>query len=1088
MTHGDAARTEFVPPSTWDEALGAVRDLVYQNDADGRVQWVSEAVAAVLGYQPADLVGKDIRDIVHPDDRAPLDRLRQVTLAGGESDPLPVRFRTADGQWRELATRKLPLWSGGATSGELVTLRDEHEIHAVRQAFLTVMACNEVLVRAQSEQELLEQTCRAVVVSGGYAFAWYGVPRHDEQRRVEPVAVGGDDHGYAHEVSVSWDPDSPYGQGPTGIALRAGTTEVRNDLADDPQYLPWRAAVAERGICCSITLPVRVGGQIHGALMVYGRHSGEFGRLAQVMLEGLAADLGYGLERLADAHRRREAEKRFRLLAENATDVVVLVGRDMVWQWVSPSSASVLGWAQAELMGRSGADFLHPDDLAALAAAIESSGPDGTLRMRLRFRRPDGGYTWISAAGRAILDRHGNWMGRVVSLRDISGEVRAEDALARSEALYRLLVENSADVVFQTVDGVLTWVSPSVEAMLGFRPDELLGRDARGLWGTDITEVPERLLWAEAGDAPTVETFPVHDADGQRRWIEVTVRPFRKSDGSAGSTGTVREVTARVDARRALEIAEAEFRLIAEHALDVVVRTDAEGVITWVSPSVRDALDWDPPELLGTHMQELMHQDDAASLRPGSSRQWDVTSGEVRLCDRHGAWRWMRLHRTLVSDQDGAAAGCIDSLRDIDHEVRTRLQAAFEARHDQLTGLLNRSGLFSLLESTLRQDGEDAALIAVGVDNLQQINAAYTHTAGDRVLMDVAEMLVEVLGTHDGIARSGDNEFSILIPHADTVHLTDLAVRIRDAGATMIRLGAQEFPITVSIGIALASGRRAGELVRDASTALHQARGAGGRRWEFLDPGVAAEARRRLTIQSGLNEALDAGEIRPWFQTIVDLADGTVRGYEALARWIRADDTVVTPGEFLPVAEQSDLIVAVDRVMLAGALAGLCRLPEPLHIAANISAATLADPGLVEHVTGLLAATSVDPARVHLEVTETALLRITPDVLEAMRAVAALGITWWVDDFGTGYSSLVHLRDLPIGGLKLDRSFTAGVETDASTHHRLAHGLLGMARGLGLHTIAEGVETREQADALRAQGWDLGQGWLYGRPGPLPGP
>ncbi len=105
-----------------------------------------------------------------------------------------------------------------------------------------------------------------------------------------------------------------------------------------------------------------------------------------------------------------------------------------------------------------------------------------------------------------------------------------------------------------------------------------------------------------------------------------------------------------------------------------------------------------------------------------------------------------------------------------------------------------------------------------------------------------------------------------------------------------------------------------------------------------------------------------------------------------------------------------------------------------------------------------------------------------------MRAVAALGITWWVDDFGTGYSSLVHLRDLPIGGLKLDRSFTAGVETDASTHHRLAHGLLGMARGLGLHTIAEGVETREQADALRAQGWDLGQGWLYGRPGPLPGP
>ncbi|MFN8183937.1 MAG: GAF domain-containing protein [Candidatus Nanopelagicales bacterium] len=310
-----------------------------------------------------------------------------MTLAGGESDPLPVRFRTADGQWRELATRKLPLWSGGATSGELVTLRDEHEIHAVRQAFLTVMACNGAGAGAQSEQELLEQTCRAVVVSGGYAFAWYGVPRHDEQRRVEPVAVGGDDHGYAHEVSVSTRTDSPYGQGPTGIALRAGTTEVRNDLADDPQYLPWRAAVAERGIC-SITLPVRVGGRIHGALMVYGRHSGEFGRLAQVMLEGLAADLGrYGLERLADAHRRREAEKRFRLLAENATGrggpggqghgVAVGVAVQCVGAGLGPSGVD--GPLRCGLPAPRRSGGADRGDRGVV-------GPDGTLRMRLRFR------------------------------------------------------------------------------------------------------------------------------------------------------------------------------------------------------------------------------------------------------------------------------------------------------------------------------------------------------------------------------------------------------------------------------------------------------------------------------------------------------------------------------------------------------------------------------------------------------------------------------------------------------------------------------------------------------------------------------
>jgi diguanylate cyclase (GGDEF)-like protein/PAS domain S-box-containing protein len=513
------------------------------------------------------------------------------------------------------------------------------------------------------------------------------------------------------------------------------------------------------------------------------------------------------------------------------------------------------------------------------------------------------------------------------------------------------------------------------------------------------------------------------------------------------------------------------------------VRTDGDGLIAWVSPSVRDALAWDPSELVGTALDDLMHAQDAESLQAADPDD-GPDAREVRLRDRAGQWRWMRLHRTPVHEPGASGSGHIDSLRDIDREVRTRLQAAFDARHDALTGLLNRTGLFAMLDSS-QSDG-DPALVAVGIDNLRQINAAYTHTAGDRVLVRVAEILVEVLGRRDRVARSGDNEFSLLVPDADPTELTSLAVRLVEAGATTVGLGAQELPITISVGIALGSGRRAEELVRDASTALRQARAAGGHRWEFLDPGVEAEARRRLTIQSGLRTALTAGEIRPWFQPIVNLSDRTVIGYEALARWMRADGVVVPPDEFLPVAEQSDLIVLLDRHMLAEAMTAVGLLPSPLHVAANLSAASLADPGLLQHVEGSLAATGADPARVHLEVTETTLLHVTQDVLTVMSDVADLGITWWVDDFGTGYSSLAHLRDLPVRGLKLDRSFTDGVETPGSTHGRLAQGLAGLARGMGLRTVAEGVETQEQADALLALGWEVGQGWLYGRPGPLP--
>jgi EAL domain-containing protein (putative c-di-GMP-specific phosphodiesterase class I) len=266
---------------------------------------------------------------------------------------------------------------------------------------------------------------------------------------------------------------------------------------------------------------------------------------------------------------------------------------------------------------------------------------------------------------------------------------------------------------------------------------------------------------------------------------------------------------------------------------------------------------------------------------------------------------------------------------------------------------------------------------------------------------------------------------------------------------------------------------------------MHLAKANGRDRAEFVDPQLASEAQRRLLVDGAVRDALRDGELVPWFQPIVLLSDSSVVGYEALVRWVRPDGSVVEPVAFLPVAERSSLITEIDLAILERSMAALGRLADPLFVAVNVSAATLAQPDYADRVLELLAAYKVPPARLHLEITETAVLRITSSVRCSMDRLAEVGVRWFMDDFGTGYSSITHLRDLPISGMKLDRSFTRGVGDAEGTSEQLARALGGLAQGLGLDTVAEGVETEDEAAVLASHGWVHGQGWLYGKAEPL---
>lgn len=841
------------------------------------------------------------------------------------------------------------------------------------RALATLRQGNRVLVRAKDEESLRQQMCETIVRAGGYQFAWYGVPAADEARSVVPVATAGGHEGYLDEVTVSWG-EGPTGQGPTGVAIRTGTTQVRNDFTPDPTFKPWLAAATRRGFRASIALPVRVRDRIEGALMVYAAEADAFDQAAQELLEDLAADVGYGLSRLLDAQENAraqlqvvESERRYRLLAENSSDVVLWSDANLRIRWASPSAQTMFGWDPEAMVGQTAADFVHPDDLSGVLAAVTASGQSGQpVNLRYRWRCADGAYRWVEAAGNPIPEERDQGGGRVVRLRDIEQQMHSERELAAREEQYRLLAENVSDVVLQIgADGRIRWASHSVTRVWGWQVEQLIGVVALDLIMPEqqprLVAMRERVFSGESAS----DEFQLRKADGSYLWMEVVIRPVPGADG--------------------------------------VVRVAA--------------------------------------------------------------------------------------LRDIEQEVRARSALEFALGHDQLTGLAVRRVVLGRI-ATEQHRLPPAMLIGVlciGIDSLTTINEGLSYSAGDLVITTVATRLAEAVGGADQVGRGAGDEFVVLLPDLPSATLAaSKAEELRLAVQGDVLVAGQDLRPTVSIGITL--GDRTSvpeELLHDASLALREAKAQGRDRYAFADSTIAEEAHRRLVLERAMREGLRQGEFVPWFQPIVELTSGRVAGYEALVRW-RQGEHWVQPGDFLPVAEASSLICEIDIVVMQRSIEAMAAMPSAQFVAVNVSTVTLARTPYASLVVEALAGNEVDPQRLHLEVTETALLSADDPVALAIAELAGTGASWYVDDFGTGYSSISHLRDLPIAGLKLDRSFTAGIGDGDDTCRRLADALAGLARGLALTSVAEGIETEAEAAVLMGQGWMYGQGWLYGRPAPQP--
>ncbi|MEV6957648.1 EAL domain-containing protein [Streptomyces sp. NPDC051207] len=552
---------------------------------------------------------------------------------------------------------------------------------------------------------------------------------------------------------------------------------------------------------------------------------------------------------------------------------------------------------------------------------------------------------------------------------------------------------------------------------------------------------------------------------------------------------------------QALHASEARFRAVFEGAAIGIGIADLDGTVLQVNGALVRMFGVSDQTLRGQKVMDWTHPEDAPhiwrlydELIRGEREHYHVEKAFYRP---DGTVLWTNLTVSLLRDPDGVPQYQLALMEDTTERRLLNLRLRYEATHDALTGLPNRTFFFERLEKALNAgEGQRFGLCYLDLDGFKAINDSLGHAVGDRLLVEVADRL-QACATAPGemVARLGGDEFVALTTGPDTRRGVDeLAERIMNALLAPVSVDGRELTVRGSIGIVEgpAGERSPAEVLRSADITMYRAKSAGGNRYELADPEADARVITRHGLTTALPAALERGEFFIEYQPLVRLGDGSVRGAEALVRWLHPQHGVLGPDRFIPLAEHTGLIVPLGRWVLEQSVRQARTWREkhvdagPMRINVNLSPCQLNHPGLVQDTVDILERAGVEPDVLCLEVTESALIGADDGLLKPLRRLAEMGVDIALDDFGTGYSNLANLRRLPVSVLKLDRSFTRSMQQFPAdpVDLKIVEGIVSLAHSLDLTVTVEGVETGAQAEQLRILGCDTAQGWYYARPGP----
>ncbi len=813
---------------------------------------------------------------------------------------------------------------------------------------------------------------------------------------------------------------------------------------------------------------------------------------------GIGSDI---TERVRRDNALAESEARFRTAFGSAPIGMAIVSLEGRWKEVNAPLCTMLGYSEAELMGRTFQDITHPDDLEADLVHVRQvlSGETRSFQMEKRYFHKDGHVVWALLSVSLARDLDGTPQHFVSQIEDITARKQSEYELAANRRFLADLIDAiPLPLTVKDDDRRFVIVNEANSIFHGRPATDFLGKSDSDLYP------PERVAaaWAE-DDAVADSGIPLEieqpflTVSGEQRWVIKYKRRIVSPDGRRWLITALLDITERKRAELALTQSEARFRALTAMSSDFYWEQDENFRITAMSEGVETSVGISSQWHIGKTRWEVpgikLGKQEWAAHKAVLEAHQPFTDFTYERIGPDGASRYLSISGQPIFDGHGAFQGYRGVGKDVTAAKLAEVQIQYLAYHDNLTALPNRSSFSLILNHGIaraRRDKKKLAVLFIDLDRFKTINDTLGHDAGDTLLREIGNRLRHSVRQNDTVARLGGDEFVVLLEDVGAPgHVAKVARKILSDIASALDLLGQEFRVTASIGVSVypEDGEDEQALMKNADIAMYQAKQEGKNNFQFHSQKMAAHSLERLALESGLRRALERNEFQLHYQAKVDLRTSRVTGMEALLRWQHPDLGTVPPSQFIPIAEETGLIGPIGQWVIRTAClqnkAWQDQGLPPMRVAVNLSPRQFTDDRLPRSIAAILKETGMEPAWLELEITESMIMHDVDKTMQKLNLLGKTGIRIAIDDFGTGHSSLAYLKRFPIDTLKIDRSFIRDLPGDAEDK-AITTAIIGMGKSLDLTVVAEGVETADQLEFLRAHGCDEYQGYFFSKPVP----
>jgi diguanylate cyclase (GGDEF)-like protein/PAS domain S-box-containing protein len=768
---------------------------------------------------------------------------------------------------------------------------------------------------------------------------------------------------------------------------------------------------------------------------------------------------------------------------------VIVINLDGKIRVVNQAAVAILGYSEEELIGKSIRTIIDPQETISTGQLLRSGG---TLDLHMKWRTAGGAIVDVAASSSFVRDSDGSPVGVVYVASDVTERRRGEQALRESEHRYRTLFEGNPLPMWVYDRETLRFIAVNEAAVrrYGFSKDEFLKLTIADIRPPE--EVPRmHETLAALHDRDSNRIFRHRRKDGTNFDAEITSFEF-VSGGRRSRLVIAVDVTERKQAEEKLRENEERYRLLFERNLAGVFRSTLDGRILEVNDSLARIFGYEREELLAQSSYSLyFNREERQRVMARLREQRTLSNVELRMRRRDGSPVWVLENMTLL---DTAEGGILEgTIIDISDRKAAQEQVEYQAYHDVLTGLPNRllfRDRISVALAHARRARRAVAVMFLDLDHFKLVNDTLGHTVGDGLLQAVADRLVSCVRGDDTVARMGGDEFTILISDiAETRSASTVAQKVLDSISRPIDVDGHELFVTTSIGIAIFpdDGSDAETLLKNADRAMYRAKELGRNNYQFATHALVEGAAGRLSLERSLHHAFERNEFVIHYQPMIEVGTRRVVGAEALIRWVSPEFGLMMPDSFVPVAEETGLIVPLGEWVLRTACAQMRTWHRAghtdLNVAVNLSARQFQQRDLTSTIERILDETGLPPSSLDIEITESTAMHNAEMSLAILTRIKQMGVHISIDDFGTGYSSLAYLKLFPIDTVKIDQHFVRDL-AEQPMDGAIVSAVISMARALKLRVVAEGVETEQQLEFLRRQHCETIQGFLCSRPLP----